>query len=262
MAEATIPPKAPVISENGELLRFDRPERIVHWANATLFAILMATAAALYLPPLSAAVGRRQLVVTIHVYAGLTLPIPILLGLVGRRWGRRLRADFRRLNRWIPEDRVWLRQRGWKPTRVTGMAIGKFNAGQKLNAAFTGGAILLMLGTGSIMHWYKPWPLSWRTGATFVHDWIAIALFFTITGHIMFALADRETLTSMRTGSISQAWAKHRAPRWLAEERIAARAGAAGAAAGAAAPARSAAPAGAAAPEVPPDTPVTSSRPG
>ncbi len=36
----------------------------------------MATAAVLYLPPISAAVGRRQLVVTIHVYSGLLLPIP------------------------------------------------------------------------------------------------------------------------------------------------------------------------------------------
>jgi formate dehydrogenase subunit gamma len=212
MAEATIQPP------RSTLLRFDRAERLVHWANAILFTILLATAAVLYLPPISAAIGRRQLVVTIHVYAGLALPVPILLGLVGRRWGRRLRADFRRLNRWIPEDRIWIRRRGWKPTRVTGLALGKFNPGQKLNAAFTGGAILVMLATGSIMHWYKPWPLSWRTGATFVHDWIAIGLFFTITGHVMMAFSDRESLTSMRTGVISRTWAKHRAPRWLAEE--------------------------------------------
>ncbi|MDP9073655.1 MAG: formate dehydrogenase, partial [Actinomycetota bacterium] len=82
------PPKA-----GPALLRFDRVERLVHWANATLFALVMSTAGILYLPPLSAAVGRRALVVTIHVYSGLALPIPLVLGLVGRRWGRRLRAD-------------------------------------------------------------------------------------------------------------------------------------------------------------------------
>jgi formate dehydrogenase subunit gamma len=76
-----------------------------------------------------------------------------------------------------------------------------------------------MLATGSIMHWYKLWPLSWRTGATFVHDWIAIALFVTITGHILFAFSDRESLDSMKTGMISRTWAKRRAPRWLDEER-------------------------------------------
>ncbi len=232
MAEATIPRPdgaRPAPSTAGDaarsggagvpLLRFDRAERVVHWANATLFAILMATAGALYLPPLSAAVGRRQLVVTIHVYSGLLLPFPLLLGIAGRRWGHRLRADLRRLNRWIPEDRIWLRRRGWRPERVTGLKQGKFHAGQKLNAAFTGGAIIVMLATGSIMHWYKLWPLSWRTGATFVHDWIAIALFFTITGHVLFAFSDRESLDSMwSSGTISRAWAKKRAPRWLAEE--------------------------------------------
>jgi formate dehydrogenase subunit gamma len=220
MVEATIPrpDDAPPVRTPAPLLRFDRAERVVHWANATLFGILMATAAVLYLPPLSAAVGRRQLVVTIHVYSGLLLPFPILVGIAGRRGGKRLRADLRRLNRWIPEDRVFLRRRGWRPERIPGLKQGKFNAGQKLNAAFTGGAILVMLATGSIMHWYKLWPLSWRTGATFVHDWIAIALFFTITGHILFAFADRESMESMWKGTISRNWAKRRAPRWLAEE--------------------------------------------
>ncbi|MDQ1392535.1 MAG: hypothetical protein QOF30_1512 [Acidimicrobiaceae bacterium] len=221
-ASSQATPKAAAL----QLLRFDVAERVVHWANAILFAILMATAGVLYLPPLSAAVGRRQLVVTIHVYAGLILPVPLVLGIVGRRWGRRLRSDLRRLNRWIPEDRVWVRRRGWRPERVTGLKQGKFNAGQKLNAAFTGGAMLLMLATGSIMHWYKPWPLSWRTGATFVHDWVAIALFFTITGHILFAFSDRESLDSMWSGNISRAWAKKRAPKWLDEELAKSRAAA------------------------------------
>jgi formate dehydrogenase subunit gamma len=74
-----------------------------------------------------------------------------------------------------------------------------------------------MLVTGSIMRWYKPWPLSWRTCATFVHDWVAIGLFFSITGHIMFALRDRDSLRSMWTGTISRAWARMNAPRWLDE---------------------------------------------
>lgn len=201
------------------LLRFDRVERVVHWANATLFAILLTTAVILYFPPASAAVGRRPLVVMVHVYAGLLLPFPLLLGIAGRRWGRRLRADLGRLNRWIPEDREWFRRRGWRPGRVIGLQQGKFNAGQKLNAAFTAGAMVLMLATGSIMNWYKPWPLVWRTGATFVHDWVAIALFFTITGHILYALGDRDALGSMWKGTISATWAKRHAPRWLSEER-------------------------------------------
>src|SRR5438045_3306391 len=51
--------------------RFDRAERALHWANAALFGVLLATAAILYVGPLSAAVGRRELIRTIHVYSGL-----------------------------------------------------------------------------------------------------------------------------------------------------------------------------------------------
>jgi formate dehydrogenase subunit gamma len=193
--------------------------------------VLLVTAAMLYVPNISAAVGRRELVKTVHVYAGLALPIPLLISVIGPRWGRRLRADLRRLNRWLPDDRHWLRSRGWRAGRDRGIELGKFNPGQKLNAAFTGGAVLLMLMTGSIMRWYKPWPLRWRTGATFVHDWIAIALVCTITGHIMLAVGDPEALRSMWGGRISRAWARRRAPRWLREEESAGGSGPAGGAA-------------------------------
>jgi formate dehydrogenase subunit gamma len=202
-----------------DLPRFDLLERMVHWVNAILFSILMATASVLYVPFVSAMVGRRELVKTIHVYSGLLLPLPLLIGVVGPRRGRRFRADLRRLNRWIPDDVVWVRGRQWKPGRgVGGVRLGKFNPGQKFNAAFTGGAIVLMLATGSIMRWYKLWPLRWRTGATFVHDWVAIALVVTITGHIMFAIRDADSLQAMwRGGKVSRAWARRHAPRWLEE---------------------------------------------
>lgn len=217
MAGVTIRRPDPISRDPARLLRFDRVERAVHWLNAILFAVLLATAAALYVPTFSAAIGRREIVKTIHVYAGLALPIPLLLGIIGPRWGRRLRHDLRRLNGWIPDDRKWLLARGWRPGPDRGIELDKFNPGQKLNAAFTGGAVLLMLMTGSIMRWYKPWPLRWRTGATFVHDWIALGLVVTISGHIMMALADRDALWSMWKGTISRSWARRHAPRWLAE---------------------------------------------
>lgn len=195
------------------LLRFDRGERVLHWVNATLFAVMMATAAALYVGPISAAVGRRDIVKTVHVWTGLALPFPILATVVLRRWGAGFRADVRRLNRWLADDRRWLRTRGKDP-RVRN---GKFNAGQKLNAAFTTGAILVMLGTGAIMRWPKSFPLSFRTGATFVHDWVFIALIVTITGHVLFAFSDNEARASMIGGQISRRWARKHAPRWYEE---------------------------------------------
>jgi formate dehydrogenase subunit gamma len=192
--------------------RFNRAERIVHWVTASLFVTLMLTGAALYAGPISTLVGRRDLMRDIHVVAGLALPVPLVIGVVGR-WGAALRRDLRRLDRWIPDDRVWLCRR----TRDTAR-LGKFNPGQKLNATFLGAAILLMLGTGAIMKWFDAFPLSWRTGATFVHDWVALGVWLAVSGHILFAFRDRDALGSMLRGTISARWARARRPRWYEEE--------------------------------------------
>jgi formate dehydrogenase subunit gamma len=182
------------------VLRFDGAERIAHWANAVLIGSCIVTAGFLYIDPLSAAVGRRELVKTIHVYSGLALPFPIVLALIGRH-GRALRADLTRLNRWTPDDWRWLRSWGRDPF----VKKGKFNAGQKLNTAFTGGAILLFLGTGSIMRWFDPFPLAWRTGATFVHDWLAVALFFAVVGHILYAVRTPHAMDGIVSGWTARA---------------------------------------------------------
>ena len=173
-------------------LRFDRVERAVHWSNALLFGVCLVTAAMLYVGPLSGIVGRRDLVKAVHVWAGLVLPVPLVLGWLSPMF----RADARRLNRWTADDWRWLRSFGRDPYAE----LGKFNPGQKLNAAFTAGAILVMLATGYVMRWFEPFPLAWRTGATFVHDWLAVALVVTITGHIAFALRDGDSLRSMVRG--------------------------------------------------------------
>jgi formate dehydrogenase subunit gamma len=202
------------------LARFDRVERAVHWTNAALFAVLVFTGAALYFSPLVAFVGRRELVERVHLYAGLALPVPLAIALSGS-WGHALRRDIRRFNRWSKSDRRWLgvalRSRPQRVAVRSYLRVGKFNAGQKLNAAFTAGGGLVMLVTGSLLRWYRPFPLSWRAGATFVHNWLALAFVVVITGHVLMALSDREALKSMLFGRISRAWARRHAPAWLDE---------------------------------------------
>jgi formate dehydrogenase subunit gamma len=200
------------------LERFDGLERAVHWLNAALFFTLMLSGATLYLSPLSELVGRRALVENIHVWCGVALPVPLLAAACGP-WGRRLRADLRRWNRWSIDDRRWLRtvaaDRARRRRALQSMATGKFNAGQKLNASWTAGAGLVMLGTGSIMKWYHPWPLRWRTGATFVHDWLSVAIVLVVAGHIAMALRDPQALRSMVRGTVARSWAERHAPRWV-----------------------------------------------
>ncbi len=199
----------------GLLARFDKVERAVHWTNATLFAILVLTGAALYFTPLIALVGRRELVERIHLYAGIALPVPLIIALSGS-WGQALRRDIRRFNRWSEADRRWLRVMFQeKPRRNHTRAqlrTGKFNAGQKLNAAFTVGGGLVMLASGLLLRWYRPFPLSWRAGATFVHNWLAVLFVVVITGHVLMALSDREALKAMLFGRISRVWAASSRP--------------------------------------------------
>ncbi len=192
------------------VLRFDRAERILHWTNAALMLTMLATGSALYIPQVSELVGRRGVVLDIHVYAGIALPVPLLLAAL---LSRSFRADARRLNRWTAHDRLWLRTRGRDPSA----RLGKFNPGQKLNAAFTLGAIVVMLATGLIMRFPNEWRLSWRTGATFVHDWVYLAVAVVVAGHILFAVNDRDALRSMWSGWVPRSWARHHAPEWLEE---------------------------------------------
>jgi formate dehydrogenase gamma subunit len=214
------PTRAPARPKDGTLLRFDRAERVAHQSTAALMAILAFTGLTLYYEPLMSLIGRRDLVEQIHVWCGIALPLPIVVSAFGY-WGRGLRADAGRLDRWSQDDRTWLRvSLADKPRRVhvrARLRLGKFNAGQKLNTAFTVGSIVIMLVTGLIMRFYHPWPLAWRTGATFVHDWLTMAIVVVVLGHIRFAMKDPHALRSIWRGTISRQWAARHAPVWLAE---------------------------------------------
>jgi formate dehydrogenase subunit gamma len=195
-----------------ELQRFDQVERLAHWTTAFLFGVLMLTGAALYAGPVSTLVGQRELVRMLHVSAGVALPVPLLVGLLGR-WGRRLRRDVGELGRFDDEDRRWLR----RSTRADAR-LGKFNPGQKLNAAFLGSAIVVMVATGIVLKWFSLFSLDTRTGATFVHDWVALGIWLAVAGHIALALRDSEALRGMRRGVVSARWARAMRPRWYEAE--------------------------------------------
>ena len=218
------PPHETVEGERIE--RFTRAERYIHWATAALMLVLIATGAILYNDQLAIYLGHRQFIAVTHLYCGFALPIPMAAGVFSKAY----RADARRLNRHTTQDRLWLRHRGWKPGRVRqhGLKVGKFNAGQKLNAAFLCGAILVMVGTGTIMWFQSLTSVSTRTGATFVHDWLAIAVGFVIIGHVRFAIADRHARAGMRWGTVPRRWAEQEHGLWaqeLAEQEARARAG-------------------------------------
>ncbi|MFJ6393560.1 cytochrome b/b6 domain-containing protein [Streptomyces sp. NPDC091972] len=190
--------------------RFGRSQKWVHRATAALMGVCVATAACLYIPQFAELVGRRELVVRVHEWAGLALPVPALVGLVSRAF----RADLGFLNRFGPHDRVWLRAALRRDRRRTSRPAGKFNAGQKVYASWIAGATLVMLGTGLLMWFTHLTPIQWRTSATFVHDWLALTIGIVLAGHIGMALADPEARRGLRTGSVSREWAEREHPLW------------------------------------------------
>ncbi|MFJ8078603.1 cytochrome b/b6 domain-containing protein [Streptomyces sp. NPDC096176] len=204
---APTPPRSEVPARRR---RFSPAERWVHRTTAALTLLCIATAAALYVPQLAEFVGRRHLVVTVHEWSGLLLPVPFLLGLGSRAF----RADLRRLNRFAPHDREWLRAVRRRDRWASARPAGKFNAGQKIYAAWIAGAVLVMLGTGLLMWFTDLAPLVWRTSATFVHDWLALAVGIVVAGHIAMALADPEARRGMRTGSVERQWSRDRHSKW------------------------------------------------
>ncbi|MGA5388344.1 cytochrome b/b6 domain-containing protein [Streptomyces pseudogriseolus] len=205
-----MPPRADAPPAATTVRRFGPAQRWAHRATAVLMGVCVATAACLYLPQLAQLVGRRALVVTLHQWAGLLLPVPVLAALVSRAF----RADLGRLNRFGPHDRVWLRAALRRDRRPASRPAGQFNAGQKLYAAWIAGATLVMLGTGLLMWFTHLTPLVWRTAATFVHDWLALTVGIVLAGHIGMALADPEARRGLRTGSVGREWAEREHPLW------------------------------------------------
>jgi formate dehydrogenase subunit gamma len=191
------------------LRRFSRAERWTHRTLGILTGLLLITAALLYIPDLSAIAGNRTLLRNIHVYSGFALPIPIIVACFFVAF----RLDAGRLNRFTRDDWTWLRSRDRRSGRIP---VGKFNAGQKLNASFTLGTVIVMFLTGVIMYgWLGD---TWRTGATFVHDWLALIIAVMVGGHMWMAYSDPVARLGMRTGSVPASWARREHGQWADEE--------------------------------------------
>ena len=204
-------PETRVPAETGVTIdRFSRSSRWVHWLTAVPMIICILTAAVLYNGQISVIAGHRYLVEQIHVYSGFALPVPLLVGILSRAY----RDDARRLNRFTSRDWAWLRSRTRRDGRIE---VGKFNAGQKLNAALSAGSIGVLLISGVVMYVTDLAPLSWRSGATFVHDWFALGVGLLVVGHVAMAVKDPYAMAGMRSGRVPLRWARREHGGWARE---------------------------------------------
>jgi formate dehydrogenase subunit gamma len=194
----------------GYVQRFSPAERLLHWVNALGFFFLLATGLILYLPSLSMLVARRQLMQSLHFWAGVgwlgALAAVVLLG------GRRLLATARELDTFDADDLRWLRGRG--------APQGRFNAGQKVNAVLTA-AFTILFGVSGLLLWFGEQDTRYRFASTVVlHDGLMYVSLVLLVGHLYLALihpATRHALRGMTLGSVNSEWAARQHAKWRPE---------------------------------------------
>ena len=201
------------MAEKRRLLRFTRTERALHWVHATAFLVLLATGLALYLPSLAELIGRRPLLKNIHVYTAVAWAAAILVVVIaGDR--RSLRRTLSEIDTFDQDDRDWLRRRK--------APQGRFNAGQKLNAAITAAFAVLFAITGTLL-WLGERDTRFRFAQTIlIHDWLTQVSLVLFLGHLYLSVihpSTRHALSGMTRGWVDADWAERHHQRWSRDAR-------------------------------------------
>jgi formate dehydrogenase subunit gamma len=199
--------------------RFGPEERSLHWLLAATFLAMLATGLILYLPVFAELAANRRLWKSIHLGSAIAfwagLVVLFLTDLSGSL--RRTASEF---DRFDDDDLRWL---GWAVARRgPEPPAGRFNAGQKLNAALVAGLMVVFTVSGVLIYLQETdAAVRGRTSAILVHDiatWIAVPL---IAGHLYLALVNpstRHSLRGMVLGTVRRDWARRHHPKWDAGE--------------------------------------------
>jgi formate dehydrogenase subunit gamma len=188
--------------------RFSRTERAVHWVHASAFLVLLGSGLVLYLPSLATEIGRRPLVKDVHLFTALAWAIA-LLAVVALGDRRGLRATTRELDVFDADDRRWLLGRHVRQ--------GRFNAGQKLNAALTA-AFAVLLAVSGVLLWLGERDTRFRLDSTIVlHDVVAYLSVALLAGHLYLAVihpSTRHALRGITVGPVREDWAREHHAKW------------------------------------------------
>jgi formate dehydrogenase subunit gamma len=194
----------------GYVKRFSPVERLLHWLNAVGFFFLLATGLILYLPRLSVLVARRQEIQYIHFWGGVAwLAALAAVVAVG---ARRLLSTARELDTFDRDDLRWLRGRR--------APQGRFNAGQKINAALTA-SFAVLFGVSGLLLWFGEQDTRVRFASTVIlHDGLMYVSLALVAGHLYLSLihpATRHSLRGMTLGDVRADWAGRHHAKWKPE---------------------------------------------
>jgi formate dehydrogenase subunit gamma len=191
------------------LLRFTRTERAAHWLVVVAFAAILLSGT-----QMPHTWDADQPVVDIHVGCAVLLVAGLVL-LLWRADGAALARTGIQLATTEPGDADWLRG---VPERLrTGAPpppVGRFNAGQKLNARLSALGLAVLYATGLALllagRGLPQGPL---------HTLTTVAVCGLLSGHVFMAVlnpATRHALRGMTFGDVDRNWAKHHHPLWVA----------------------------------------------
>jgi formate dehydrogenase subunit gamma len=182
--------------------------------HATSFFALLATGVALYVPELTAAFGSRALLRELHLAIAVAWILALFAVVVlGDR--RALRRTLRDLDVLDEDDRAW-------GLRRLDVPQGRFNAGQKRNAAITAAFAVLFVVSGLLL-WYGARDNDFSlASAVLLHDALTLMAIVLVAGHLYLALihpSTRHALRGMTLGTVRADWARKHHAKWAPEKR-------------------------------------------
>ena len=218
------------------LVRFSVTERVLHWTFALSYLAVLGSGLPLMFEGLRGLIRDYHPVIglRLHVACGVLWMVATLTVVaLGNR--ARLGVTLRELTCLARADAAWLRRfprwlvAGHAERARIDAAVGRFNAGQKLNLLFTlatsglllmSGFALMPVGNGLMAaHLTGPATVGvWREA----HRWLTVLVLAPIAGHVYLAAlhpATRPALGGMLDGSVDAAWAAAHHPRWRPEQR-------------------------------------------
>jgi formate dehydrogenase subunit gamma len=192
--------------------RFTLTERLLHWVHAAAFFVLLGSGLVLYIPALSADVGRRPLIKDVHFYTAVSWAgAMIMIALLGNR--RAIIATIREIDLFDRDDRRFLAGKTHAPQ-------GRFNAGQKVNAIITAAFAVLFFISGMLL-WLDERNTAFHLqGTLYLHDALMYVSIVIVVGHLYLALVNPSTRHSIRgitLGNVSEEWAHAHHAKWATQ---------------------------------------------
>lgn len=221
-----------------EVLRFSATERAFHWAFALPFLGLLLSGLPLSFPNVRSWITGYTLQIGVRLHLACAVAWVLAPSLVVMFGDRRVLAEAAvDLFVIIRTELKWLRQSlRWLAGFACEMEdVGRFNAGQKLNAWLVsfGSVILGVTGIALWIAWQWPDPVTAARALTAdrvewsrrLHYLVTLIMLAPLLGHISLATIHPRTNGSLRgmlVGVVDAEWARHHHPLWFARVRRAA----------------------------------------